>query len=114
MNVNYSEGDHPYLPLIVAVVTETSMRHGKRWPDPVLNRSIKRRRSEIQALAGSTASFLVAGVTVGDETLIVRADEITAALTALNDEPKAGMRLDARIELDAMTPAKFVSIPEYQ
>ncbi|CAN7786534.1 hypothetical protein LJR034_008701 [Caballeronia sp. LjRoot34] len=86
----------------------------KALADPVLNQSIKRRRSEIQALAGSTALILVARVTVGDETLIVRADEITAALTALNGEPKAGMRLNARIEFDAMTPAEFASIPEYQ
>lgn len=80
----------------------------------MLHRTIKRRRSEIQALAGSTAAILVARVTVGDETLIVTADEITAALTTLNGEPKAGMRLDAKIEFDAMTPAEFASIPEYQ
>lgn len=58
--------------------------------------------------------ILVAHVTVGDETLTVKADEITAALTHLNGEPKAGMRLDASIEFDAMTPAEFAAIPEYQ
>ena len=91
----------------------------KALADPMLHQWIKRRRSEIQTLSAPMAAFLVARVTVDDETLIVRADKITAALTALtaltalNGEPKAVMRLDARIEVDAMTPAGFPSIPEF-
>lgn len=75
---------------------------------------IHAKNDSISAVQALDVRILVARVTVGDETLIVRADQITAALTALNGEPKAGMRLDAKIEFDAMTPAEFGSIPEYQ
>ncbi|WP_321935368.1 hypothetical protein [Paraburkholderia sp. J8-2] len=70
--------------------------------------------SDIHTKNDGIAPILIARVTVGDETLVVKADEITAALTALHGEPKAGMRLEAVIEFDAMTPAEFASIPEYQ
>jgi hypothetical protein len=57
---------------------------------------------------------LVARVTVGDETLVVKAGEVAEALIHLNGQPKAGMRIDAHIEFDAMTAAEFAAIPEYQ
>ena len=58
--------------------------------------------------------ILIARVTVGDETLVVKAGESAVALAALHGEPKAGMRLEAVIEFDTMTPAEFASVPEYQ
>ena len=67
-----------------------------------------------KGMAHQNDLILVARVTVGDETLIVKADEITGALTHLNGEPKAGMLLEATIEFDAMTPTEFDAVPEHQ
>ena len=79
-----------------------------------LHRTIEQKYAAIQQAAVPAPMVLVAHVTVGDETLIVKASEITAALIALNGEPKAGMRLDATIVFDAMTQDEFASVPEYQ
>lgn len=86
----------------------------KSLGDDGLHRTIEQKRAAIQQAKVPAPMVLVAHVTVGDETLIVKASEITAALTALNGEPKAGMRLDATIVFDAMTQAEFAAIPEYQ
>ena len=93
-----------------------TQRFDEAWKalgDPVLNRAVEQQRTDIEAPAGSTVMILIARVTVGDETLTVKATEIVAALTALNGEPRAGMRLEAKIEFDAVTQAEFASIPEY-
>ncbi|MFM0265596.1 hypothetical protein [Paraburkholderia sediminicola] len=86
----------------------------KALGDPGLHRASEQQRSDTQAQTESSAMILIARVTVGDETLTVKATDIGAALAALNGEPKAGMRLEAKIEFDAMTRAEFASIPEYQ
>jgi hypothetical protein len=82
--------------------------------DSGIHRTIEQKRAGMQETVEPAALILVARVTVGDETLIVRAGDVTAALTALHGEPKAGMRLEATMEFDAMTPAEFSLIPEYQ
>ncbi|MDT8843528.1 hypothetical protein ParKJ_39615 [Paraburkholderia fungorum] len=80
-----------------------------------LHRTIEQKCAAIQQAAVSAPMVLVAHVTVNDETLIVKASDITtAALIALNGEPKAGMRLDATIVFDAMTQDEFAAVPEYQ
>jgi hypothetical protein len=86
----------------------------KALGDADLHRGIQQRRETLQGSGELAAMILIARVTVGDETLVVKAGEITAALTALHGEPKAGMRLEATIEFDAMTPAEFSALPEYQ
>jgi hypothetical protein len=79
-----------------------------------LHRAIEQKHAAIQQMVAPVVMILVAHVTVGDETLIVKASEITAALIALNGEPKAGMRLDATIVFDAMAQAEFAAVSEYQ
>lgn len=96
---------------------EKSQQIDESWKalsDAEFHRTIEQKHAAIQQTAVPAPMIVVAHVTVGDETLIVKASEIAAALTALNGDPKAGMRLDATIVFDAMTQAEFAAVPEYQ
>jgi hypothetical protein len=94
-----------------------NQRFDEAWKalgDADVHLAIEQKRANLQHSAETAAMILIARVTVGDETLVVRATGIAAALTALHGAPKAGMRVEARIEFDAMTPAEFAAVPDYQ
>jgi hypothetical protein len=66
------------------------------------------------ARAAGGSMILVAHVKVGDETLIVKADRVNAALVALHGAPVVGMRCSATIVFDAMTSAEFAALPHLE
>lgn len=61
-----------------------------------------------------TGFILVAHVTVGDETLIVKADEINKALASLGGTPYHGQSIKADITFQDMTEADFKTLPDLQ
>jgi hypothetical protein len=60
------------------------------------------------------ANVLVAHVTVNNETLIVKTEDIQIALFALAGLPAPGLRIQADIRIDLMHASEFDEIPEHQ
>lgn len=61
-----------------------------------------------------SGTILVAYVSVSDETLIVEADKIGDALTALHGSPMAGHHFSADIRFEAMIRSEFEALSEFK
>lgn len=57
---------------------------------------------------------LAARVTIDDETLVVRAEDVGRAIGTLNGDPLPGTKVVVTIEYVAMSAAEFTALPEYQ
>lgn len=61
-----------------------------------------------------TRLVMVAHVTVGDDTMTVKENEIHIALAHLSGTLLPGMRITTTIRIDTMTEPEFVALPEYR
>jgi len=57
---------------------------------------------------------LVARVTVADEVLTVRSDQVGQAMATLHGTPLPGMAVAAQVEYLAMSAADFAALPDWQ
>lgn len=57
---------------------------------------------------------LVARVTVEDEVLTVRADEVGQAMLTLHGTPTPGLKVAVKVEYVTMSAADFSALPEWQ
>ncbi|MGA5726555.1 hypothetical protein ACPCHQ_21725 [Ralstonia thomasii] len=65
-------------------------------------------------MAAADQTILVAHVTVDDETMTVKHDEVHHALHSLGEQPRPGLHLVADIRYEAMTETAFAALPEWQ
>jgi hypothetical protein len=62
----------------------------------------------------SGADVLVANVTVEDEVLTVRPDQVGQAMFTLHGAPTLGLIVSVKIEYAAMSATDFASLPDWQ
>lgn len=60
------------------------------------------------------ADVLAARVTVGDEVLMVRADQVGQAMVTLHGTPVPGMQVAAKVDYVAMSATEFAALPDWQ
>lgn len=60
------------------------------------------------------ADVLAARVTVDDEMLIVRADQVGQAMLTLHGTPTPGLKVAAQVEYLAMSAVDFAALPDWQ
>ncbi|MBA5689154.1 hypothetical protein [Rugamonas apoptosis] len=60
------------------------------------------------------ADVLAARVTVDDELLTVRADQVGQAILTLHGAPKPGLKVVAQVEYLAMSAVDFAALPDWQ
>ncbi|MBY0242134.1 MAG: hypothetical protein K2X55_22765 [Burkholderiaceae bacterium] len=60
------------------------------------------------------ADVLVARVTVADEVLTVRADQVGQAMVKLHGAPIPGMQVAVIVDYVAMSAADFAALPDWQ
>lgn len=63
---------------------------------------------------GAGVDVLAARVTVADEVLTVRADQVGQAMVTLHGTPIPGMTVAAQVEYFAMSATDFASLPDWQ
>lgn len=62
----------------------------------------------------SAQLVMVAHVTVADDMMTVKVDEIHVAIAALSGALRPGALIETTIRFDAMTHEQFAALPEYQ
>lgn len=89
-------------------------RPGADNEDETLNQTlqVQHARSPTRNDLGD-GGMLAARVTVDDETMIVRSDEVCKALVALHGSPVYGLAVSAKIEYVAMSASDFAALPDY-
>lgn len=60
------------------------------------------------------ADVLAARVTVDDEVLTVRADQVGQAMLTLHGTPEPGLKVSVKVEYLAMSATDFDALPEWQ
>ena len=73
----------------------------------------ERHRASLERIVAG-ADVLAARVTVGDEVLTVRADQVGQAMVTLHGTPMPGMQVVAQVDYVAMSATDFAALPDWQ
>lgn len=79
-----------------------------------MNQTFQERHAASLARIVTGSDVLAARVTVEDEVLTVRADQVGQAMVVLHGTPVPGLHVDAKVEYIAMSAEAFAALPDWQ
>lgn len=79
-----------------------------------MNEQFQKQHAASLARIVAGADVLAARVTIEDEVLTVRVDQVGQAMLTLHGTPAPGLQVSVKVEYFAMSASEFNALPEWQ